>query len=78
MLVAISLKAIASESLNIGKLQGGILLGQWEHEFLWCDAWFAFLSEKDTKHPLLKGFDSPFTFWLYLFLMIINVNKMLF
>ena len=23
---------------------------------------FAFLSEKDTKHPLLKKFDSPFTF----------------
>ena len=25
------------------------------------------LSEKDTKHPLLKEFESPFTFWLYLF-----------
>ena len=43
MLVAISLKALASESLNIGKLQGGVLPGQREHEFLWCDAWFAFL-----------------------------------
>lgn len=41
--MAISLKALASESLNIGKLQGGVLPGQREHEFLWCDAWFAFL-----------------------------------
>ena len=42
MLVAISLKALASESLNIGKLQGGVLPGQREHKFVWCDAWFAF------------------------------------
>ena len=61
--MAISLKALASgESRAIGRLQGGVLLGQLEHEFLWCDAWLAFLSEKDTKHPLLKEFDSPFTF----------------
>ena len=88
MLVAISSSALASESLNIGKLQGGVLLGQWEHEFLWCDAWFAFpeadggisildeslgidwriptehvnLSGKDTKHEVLKDFDSPFEY----------------
>ena len=44
ILVAISLKALASgESRAIGRLQGGVLLGQREHEFLWCDAWFAFL-----------------------------------
>ena len=40
--MAISLKAIASESLKrsraIGRLQGGVLPGQREHEFLWCDA----------------------------------------
>ena len=40
--MAISLKALASESLNIGKLQGGVLLGQREHEFLWCNARLAF------------------------------------
>lgn len=44
--MAISSRALASESLKrsraIGRLQGGVLLGQREHEFLWCDAWFAF------------------------------------
>ena len=47
MLVAISSRALASESLKregraIGRLQGGVLPGQREHEFVWCDAWFAF------------------------------------
>lgn len=44
--MAISSKAIASESLKrsraIGRLQGGVLPGQREHEFLWGNAWFAF------------------------------------
>ena len=67
MLVVTSLRVLASESLKrkwsyIGRLQGGVLLGQLEHEFLWCGAWFAILSEKDTKHEVLKDFESPFEY----------------
>ena len=56
--MAISLKAIASESLKrsraIGRLQGGVLLGQREHEFLWCGAWFAIQRPPFTQSKLVR------------------------
>ena len=62
MLVVISLKALASESLK-RKSDGGISILDDSLGIDWrIPTEHANLSEKDTKHEVLKDFDSPFEY----------------
>ena len=62
MLVAISSRASASESLK-RRSDGGISILDESLGIDWCiPTEHANLSEKDTKHEVLKDFESPFDF----------------